>query len=315
MNGEEFLNKISGIDPELVEAAENARPRKRLILVAAAAACAVIGVGIALAAHFIGRRGKTPEVYAANQTAQPTEAATPEPTPVPRILYASDVGGVHEFVPGHGGINMISSLSREIENEENADCLFAVDISLSGVSDDLWAQFNAEQREIHDGEYWLKYQLVLDEWLQEKFPFWSSEEIAAYYGYDVNTFYNTYERGIKISYWVLTADFEEYFKTVVSDEEFRLCVEANDRYNELENEKYGDRPQITVRVREATEAEYERLLALGYWVELADSSDYSYAGGYSIIGYLTAEQLRDFPVNTDYGYYIFWIGHGGGMAE
>ncbi|MBR6006728.1 MAG: PT domain-containing protein [Clostridia bacterium] len=327
MNGDDFLDKINEIDGDLVEGAENAHSRRRAIWFAAAA-CAALGIGVAIAAHFIGQRGKAPDVYAeslptrqlesarptAALTAAPTEAPTAEPTPVPQILYASGEY-IHEFIPGHGGINMSAGLSREIQNEENDGCLFAVDISLAGISDDLWAQYDAEQRQIHDGEYWPKYQYAFDDWQQEKFPFWSGEEIAAYYGYDVDTFYNQKERGIWIGYWIMTADFEEYFKTVVSDEEFRLCVEANNRYNEIENEKYGDCTEIKERTREAIEAEYERLLSLGFWVELSDASAYSYSCGYSLIGYLTAEQLREFPVNDDYGYYIFWIGHADAIAE
>lgn len=82
--------------------------------------------------------------------------------------------------------------------------------------------------------------------------------------------------------------FDDYWAKHATDEEQRAYEAATAERDELYRQAYGA----------ATRAEAERLKALGLAVE--------YDGSWHITGFLTAEQIRNFPAGEDHSFYIEW---------
>ena len=327
MNGNDFLEKLNLIDPELVEAAETARGVGRKAWLIAAAACAVLAFGVIVVLRLLPVSGgehhalvpSTPSVVSPSPvTDTPTAPLTESPTALttdappittaepPRILDGDGRNGLHESVPGPGIMNVSVTLENALKNADNADCLFSVDIELViPAAEERWRELCREESELAQNPDYKRYCEEYDNWRRERFPFWDSAMLAEYYGYDLEAFIAPTAQGVEFGYAVMCADFEKYLSSAVSEEEFRILKAANDRHLMLVNELYGEKPQVTAIKLKATEGECARLRLLGLNVSLRGD-------GLLIGGLLPRDRLLDFPASDLYGYYIFW--HGAGNA-
>lgn len=314
MNGNEKLYEaVTGLSDDVIESAGGYKfaKKKSLAWIAyAAAACLALGLGI----FGVSRMAKKPvkPIEAAIPTEQQTEktpTARPEESPVieKTVLYGD--GKTNKFddesYPNPGTTNISYPLRSEILKEENADCLFAVRIGLTHVYDELWTELNETWREcIADPDY-QKYANMYNEWEWDKFKEMLPDEIAAYYGLSYEEFENN-EGGLSKRYILMNADFQEYLKDLLPAEEFDRCVAAFDRLTEIDDEMWGSRERIGARVAEVYGNEYERLSGLGLEVELDETG---------LVGYLSGEQIADFPCSGLYGYCFYWIGADNIMDE
>jgi hypothetical protein len=304
---EKMYDAITGIRDDIVESAGEygfeKKKRSFAWIGCAAAACLVMGI----AAFGISRLNKAP--------ADPMEAAVPTeqasftaeaPAPEKTVLYCNGVEQVpDEVYPNPGKTNISSPLCIEMLNPEYADCLFAVRIGLTHTYDDIWEELNEAWREyVADPDY-QKYSKMYEEWEAEKFKDMLPDEIAAYYGLSYEEFDNRPEHPTR-GFILMNTDFQEYLKEALDAEEAARCIEAFERMSELDNEMWGSRARISARNAEVLRSEYERLLALGLDVELGEDG---------LIGYLSGEQISDFPCSELYGYYISWIGANNIMDE
>lgn len=310
MNGIDLLDIANGIDEEFIASAAKTRgARRRLWYSLAAAACAV-AAAVAVTAAL---RGGTPQPETQSalmpaqtgtsetvQTAVPTAVPTEAPTPEPVILYAPGAGGIHEFVPSHGGTNIDGALNRAINDGEHEDCLFAVNIGVTDLTADVYERLLEEFLERSHDEYFKKYGQISNEWVNGEVRNWLDQ---------INEEAGTYNQGSPEWRATYYHKMEEYALTQMSEEEWNRCKAANAAYHEAEARlgSYSGEPEVMALAAERLDAEFERLKSVGLSVYRNDK------GG--ICGCLTAEQIRNFPGSTEYGYYIYWQGHGGGIAE
>lgn len=310
MNGIDLLDIANGIDEEFIASAAKTRgARRRLWYSLAAAACAV-AAAVAVTAAL---RGGTPQPETQSalmpaqtgtsetvQTAVPTAVPTEAPTPEPVILYAPGAGGIHEFVPSHGGTNIDSELSSAINDGEHEDCLFAVDIGVTDLTADVYERLTEEFLNCAHDPYFKKHCQISDEWIGGECRKWLDQ---------INEEAGTYNQSTPEWQEVFRRKMDVYALTQMSEEEWERCKAASDAYHEAKNRlsSYSGEPEVVELAAERLDAEFERLKSVGLNVWRNEK------GG--ICGYLTAEQIRNFPGSTDYGYYIIWQGHGGGIAE
>lgn len=322
MNGTDFLAGINSVDEKLInEAAESKRRVSPMRYILPAAACMALCLG-ALAALRFAKPNNTDDKSAllpdrTNAVAGITDAAaeTAEPTAAPRIVYADHVESDDEFVPGPGSINMSAPLQQIIHGEAEGDwddCLFAVYFGVTyadhGMLEKLIEEASRLNRDPNNQKYWYAY----NEWYHANYSLrppegMTDEEIAAEFGCTYDEFWTEENDGLSLGYRILCAEFEKYWANEIPADEFRTCVDAKNRADEANRAAWGDRSAVWAEEAKTIAEEYERLKALGLNVYINENG--------VLCGYLTKEQLLDFPVSPEYGYYINWQGHDNVMDE
>lgn len=314
---EKMYEAITGIEDDIIESAGEYRFEKRKRRLSwvgvAAAACLALGLG----AFGVSRLVKSPAApYEAHLPTEAPSVVTAEPvdndpTFAPEqdriVLYATDKTNFeNESIPNAGAIMVSPNLSRTIEPPENTgNCLFAVTIGLFHTNDDVWHELNVEYHEcIADPDY-LDYSDRYSAWERENYMLMTAEEIAAHYGltypeFDDRPNYPT------TGYLLMHEDFETYLKEQVDAEEYARCIAAQERMKAVCDEMDGSRTRMKAAYNAARDAEFERLAALGFDVQIEDGV---------LIGFLTADQILNFPCTEEYGYQIIWIGNESVMDE
>ncbi len=309
MNGIDGLDITNGINEEFIASAAKTRGARRTLWYSLAAAACAVAAAVAVTAALRGgtpqpetqsalmpaQTGTSETAPTAVQTAAPTEAPTPEPV----ILYAPGAGGIQEFVPSHGGTNIDGALNRAINDGEHEDCLFAVDIGVTDLTADVYEMLTEEFLKCAKDPYYKKYCDIERKWSNE-----CRKRLQ-----EINEIAGTTEQSSPEWMEAYNRKREEYVLTQMDRYEWNRCKAANAAYHEAEARlgSYSVEPKVVALAAERLDAEFERLKSAGLNVYRNEK------GG--ICGYLTAEQIRNFPGSTDYGYYIIWQGHDGGIAE
>lgn len=286
------LERIGGIDGELIEAAESVgRKRKRFGWIYAAAACLALGVGLFAASKLLGDKPLEQTAQAGQETAAPAEAAE-------RKVFYSNGNMDNESIPGPGKTsisyplhNVVFRQGEYAESTEYEDGFFAVDIKISNALYDIQAAREAEflaacTPDYH--QYWSDYGV----WFKEVFGRMSPEE----------------REEILQGHWesspeqadLLLAEFDKYELEEYGEEKLAAMKAADERVKALK-EYDPATPENVALLKERVAAEKERLASLGLDVTVSEDGLY-------ITGFLTREQLASFPADPLYGYYIFWQG-------
>ena len=318
MNGTEFLEGLGSLDNELLSEAESSvRVKSHMRWALPVAACLALGLGVMAAVHFASPKNNeaeaavpygtesivSTEAYVTHETQAPTEA--PEPTEAPRIVYLDGEIVGDEWYPDPGEINFSSplwpTLNGEIEGDWD-DCLFAVDISLTHSDGGLLEKLIHEAHVINQDPDNVRYAYAYWDWYRETYELreMTEEDVAAELGLTIEEFYENAPDGERVGQHLLWEAFEAWWKSEIPEDEFNACVAAHNRMLEANNAAWGERTQVKEVVRRNTIAELERLKALGLNVYINES------GGIS--GYLTREELLNFPVSDTLGYVIYWQG-------
>ena len=296
-NSEKMYEAITGIRDDIVENAGEYKFRKKKKSFAwigyAAAACLVLGTAV----FGISRLAKAPAKI--HEASVPTEEVAQPTDNEKTVLYGyGKKQYLDEFDPDPGEMNVTYPLAEEILKAENADCLFAVRIALTHTADEIWDELNEEWRELTADPDYKKYCELYEEWEKENFGEMIPEEIADYYGWTIEEFLDESVHPYR-GYVIMHEDFEAYLKGQLDPEEYALCVAAHERVIVNDDEMFGSRTRIKANDTEALRGEYERLLSLGLNVELDETG---------LIGYLSGEELANFPCSDRYGYSVYWIG-------
>ena len=312
MNGTEFLEGLSSLDNEILNEADSPvkikSPMRRAI---PAAACLAVALGVTAAVHFTKPKGNevTASVPGATESAVSTDAyVTPQvqtPTEAPRIVYQDGERICDEWYPDPGEINYSSPLWPTIKGEVEGDwddCLFAVDIGLTHSDGGLLEQLIHEAQVLNRDPDNVRYAYAYLDWYRETYELreMTDEDVIAELGLTIEEFYEKAPDGESVGQHLLWEAFENWWKNEIPEDEFNACVEAHNRLLEADNAAWGERTEVNEVIRRNTAAEYERLKALGLNVYMNE------LGGIS--GYLTREQLLNFPVSDTLGYVIYWQG-------
>ncbi len=305
MKSEKMYEAVSGISDDIIETAGEYRFEKRKRSLAwlgyAAAACLVLGA----AAFGVSRLVKKPAdtLQAALPTQEnviSTQATNETEAPEKTVLYCTGEQVEDNSYPNPGEVNISHPLADEIHKEKNADCLFAVVIALTHTYDDIWDELNEEWRNAVQDPDCVKYDTMFSDWEWETFTVkeMRPDEIAAYYGLSYDEFDDRPNHPTR-GYILMNEDFKEYLKDKVDPEEYARLVAAHERLDAIDDEMSGSRTRINAACDAANAAECERLKALGYDVRIEDGK---------LIGFLSGEQIANFPCSDIYGCCIYWIG-------
>lgn len=205
-------------------------------------------------------------------------------TPAPAIVRGGPVADTGESAPV-GQVNVYDELAEQIKANGNKNALFVVKVVLCGVTNDI----AKEQEKIHDAymdarnapivqEYWEQY----DEW--SRIPIEKLDADAARFRrnekYVTDSFY---------AYWVSTHTEEE---KAAYDAAWAVVQEKYNTYISMYDSV------LLVAQKEKTFEEANRLQDEGLMLVWKEYTE--------MVGFLTEEQITQFPVNESYGYYITW---------
>ena len=312
MNGTEFLEGLNSLDKELLNEAESpVKVKSPMRWALPVAACLALALGVAAAVHFTKPKGNeaSADLPEATDGIVPTDAAgtseTPQPTEAPRIVYMDGERIYDEWYPDPGEINYSSPLWPTINGEVEGDwddCLFAVDIALTHSDGGMLEQLIHEAHVLNQDPDNVRYAYAYWDWYRDTYELreMKEEDVAAELGLTIEEFYERAPDGERVGQHLLWEAFENWWKNEIPEDEFNACVEAHNRLLEADNAAWGERTEVNEVIRKNVAAEYERLKALGLNVYMNDT------GGIS--GYLTREQLLNFPVSDTLGYVIYWQG-------
>lgn len=246
-----------------------------LVFRIAAALClaALMLVSLSCAKDPAGPQNASPEVKDASPSPDDGSESNTEPpaaTAVPdNIVYSTSASGVSAPVEVRAGEAMLSSdLSSALDSGEYADCLFAVRIKFAAKK---YGEASSKLSEIMQSPAVQNRDRIFNEWYAAEAENGLSELEM--------------ERG-NDAVMVL---FEDYWQKNASEADRKAYSEAMEQYNAILDEVCG--PEV--------KAEAERLSGLGLNVFCRE--------GAWIEGFLTADQLRNFPAGDEYGFTISWI--------
>ena len=318
MRKKELLyESLIDIDPDLVEQADSyefgkVKPRFAARAVIIAAACAALG----LAVFGVVRLGKKlpDEKSALSPTASPTETAssaqeTAQPSPTPFLFGKTVIKGEkghdsNESIIQPGEVRVLGPLYGYMKGAGNPDYLFYVQVEIwyyapeecrgykKGLVEEISAAKNAS--------IFQEFQREMDNWFNQFiYPNFTSEEEQQY----------LYECGWKDVWLPYYDEFFNYYADNVSQEKADEFRAAHKRYQDA-IDAY-EKCAIPQAIQDAFMAELDRMSWHGLMLEL-DSADVRNS---IVNAYLTQEQIMSFPVNPDYAYKIYFVGHAGGENE
>lgn len=246
-----------------------------LVFRIAAALClaALMLVSLSCAKAPAGPQNASPEVKDASPSPDDGSERNTEPpaaTAVPdNIVYSTSASGVSVPVEVRAGEATLSSdLSSALDSGEYANCLFAVRIKFTAKK---YGEASSKLSEIMQSPAVQNRDRIFNEWYAAEADNGLSELEM--------------ERG-NDAVMVL---FEDYWQKNASEADRKAYSEAMEQYNAILDEVCG--PEV--------KAEAERLSGLGLNVFCRE--------GAWIEGFLTADQLRNFPAGDEYGFTISWI--------
>ena len=312
---ETIFSAISGIRSEYIEqAAEYRSPRKNSILrigSIAAAACLVICTGILGVRSMLQAKEPAPEAaaggysvisapagtdFAETETQIPREEAMDIPNQPKAALASrkaaassvSEESAADEMVPGEGEVEISPGLLAVLQNRENPDAIYAIDLHVF-YHNGLWESY---LNEAHDRfmQCWedpaiRKYESTYEDWLANIYhP--SDLDIAMM------------DKGADLS----PERFAEYWNETASAED-REAYDAASKRRQQAWDAYLDRV-CDIETEQAKQAEDQkqermRLAEAGIEVSYDESSR-------CLRGFLTGDQILHFPANPSFGYRIIW---------
>ena len=242
----------------------------------------------------------------AEPTSEPTEAPTPEPTAEPEVIYGTGLYARPDVLAAYGEVIMPGALSRALTEDKEGrydNCVFAVSISIEYADHGIAESYSHLAHELSEDEDFRRYEYAYYDWIQQTYVLrppqgMTGDEIAEELGYDPVWFRTEGEDGLENGYHVLTALFEEQWKKEIPEDEWLSAVEAHKKYLEASDNAWGRREESRAESARTKASECERLQALGLNVFLNPDG--------RMLGYLTKEQILNFPVNERYGYYLGW---------
>lgn len=212
-----------------------------------------------------------PEQTTLPETDEPTTAPTADPLLGKTILYGGSVSWNDNAEPSPRTVEWLGAFTDEILDRAAEDgSLFAVKISVNDYETAKLFHDRIANASLAEPirERYVAYCIWCDETGME----WGTEECHRYC---------KYPEYVEIL-------FEDHWRKTASEEDQQAYDDAVARWDEVLKEAYG----------KILSAEAERLIKKGLLVE--------YDGEHAINGYLTAEQIRDFPVSDEYGMYLYW---------
>lgn len=184
--------------------------------------------------------------------------------------------------PPAGQVNVYSELAEQIKANKNKEALFAVKVVLCGVTEGIVEEYHDAYMDARNvpiiQEYWAQY----DEW--SRIPIEKLDSDSAQFRRTGESMPDSF-----YAYWVSTHTEEE---KAAYDTAWALVEEKYGAYISM----YED--VLPVVREEKTFEEVNRLQdedLLLVWKRYAE-----------MVGFLTGEQITQFPVNERYGYYIVW---------
>lgn len=297
----EDCGKIRYRDPSSVYAAPVTKKRFHVYAAAVSAALVFIVIGTLMICNSVNKQDEDDEPPVLNTLSSigesPRLGASPHHSDIDlsgkTVVYGEEYLGQADydgFVPGE--VRMIGTLSDEIKKEENRDSVFFVEIDILFIAPEktkkLFDELNSMLADAKNDPVYLRFIAKMNDWFDNvKFPSLTEEELAWYYDADEDRtiYYDEF--------------LERYSETSSSEEaeEFRTAL---DRYYEaVFARNWYEVPQ---EISDELTAELGRLTALGLILDL----NWFDARNRSVRGYLTADQIEDFPKNENYAYMIFF---------
>ena len=272
-----------------------------------------------------------PSAEAAANTPEPTPTPLPTPEPTPLLdltgwkVVTGEKGGpsrdMQDWEMPGGYVDVDPELRAKLDDPENADALFKVEIQnyrpYAKMTEKERAEYfrNAEERsdellDLVNSPAFARMEEEFNTWfsevyfptspLKDKLPSYIPEEDAEFYKDWQSFLYTTLFIEGYPNYHEL---FLEYLCENGEAEKAESYRPLAEQYWEL-NSPTGDRPQA---LADAVRADLERLIGLGYRIDLDSFSDYSL----SCFAYLTKDQIEHFAADPDYPYrlafFFRWI--------
>jgi hypothetical protein len=264
---------------------------KRNIIKAAAVLAAAFMLGSALAACTgPANGGPDPADTQAPASEQPTEestvteepivtaAPTPEPTIPPNVLYGGNNTISSPTKPRPGETALMGCFRDHLDQAERDGNVFAVKLMIEAgheASEQLQAWRSSTYAEGVD-------------------PFTAREQ--AYYRWVSERFSDPEENRKFVAFVEGSELGEEAIKDVMFDDYWRKnAPEEAEAYDEASAAWQDKREEL---LGDAVRAEAARMQELGLIVQ--------YEHGAYMTGYLTSDQIRNFPAGTEHGFYIYW---------
>ena len=206
---------------------------------------------------------------------------TSQDAPSPEIIRGGPVSSSDEN-PAVGQVSVYDELAEQIKANKNEDALFAVKVVLCGITDGIVEEYHGAYTDARNvpivQEYWDEY----DKW--SRIPIEKLDADAAQFRrnekYVTDSFY---------AYWVSTHTAEE---KAAYDAAWAVVQEKYNAYISMYDSV------LLVAQKEKTFEEANRLQDEGLMLVWKEYTE--------MVGFLTEEQITQFPVNESYGYYITW---------
>ena len=292
---EKLFEAVTCIRSEIVDsAADRSFTRKRPVNIkaVAAAACFAIAAAVFVIVHSMGNAngGITARIDDGRNAVSVSTDVPSHTEPAGSMILYSPPGQLgDEIVPEKGALDITFWLNEEIAKPENSDKLFAVEIWVYHMA------FVDEYLENEDAKYMrlladpaiVFYEQEYEVWRKTIYQPTEDELIQIDKGNDVS-----WDR------------FDEYWRSTQPEDVQKAYLDARARLLEGYRAYQENTSEETMhelfdaKIHEELERERDRLLSLGYSVELNDGK---------LTGCLTPEQILEFPCEQNHGYKIIWM--------